>query len=118
MFEKQNLFPPEHCKTCSLRAQAALAASQDDHRETQRRISRLQEATKSLSIIDFTNTTDNDDIPSSDSSGIDGSRGRGKRGGVTRDEGLAPEDRKCSGGESIGHQYHLRQLHRMTPVSG
>ncbi|CAM9870421.1 unnamed protein product, partial [Pylaiella littoralis] len=98
-------------------SKAALAASQDDHRETQRRISRLQEATKGLSIIDYTNHAENATASASGSSDIDRGRGKGKCGGcgATKDEGLAPEDGQCSAGESNGDQrHHCCQLHRMT----
>lgn len=70
------------------REQAALKASQADQRETQRRISKLQELTKALSIIDV--------------GGI----------GAASAGGKVAQENKCSG-EGPGRL----QLYNMTPAS-
>lgn len=80
-------------------AQAALAASQADHQETQRRISKLQEG---LSVIDFPEHNGNDAAQVS-ASGCD----VGKDGCAAGGEGLAPEEKPRG---------DLHQLHRITPV--
>lgn len=79
--------------------QAALAASQADQRETQRRISRLQEATNDLNIIEFVSHTES-------------KAGYSESGGCSGDDraGLSPEDKSGNGEESTGSQRCLRQL--------
>ncbi|CAM9475230.1 unnamed protein product, partial [Ectocarpus sp. 8 AP-2014] len=86
-------------------SKAALAASQADQRETQRRISRLQEATNDLNIIDF-------------ASHAESKAGCSESGGGSGDDraghhARSPKDKACSGEESTGSLRHLRQLHCM-----
>ncbi|CAM9372886.1 unnamed protein product [Ectocarpus sp. 12 AP-2014] len=86
-------------------SKAALAASQADQRETQRRISRLQEATNELKIIEFADHAESKAGCSESGGGSDDDRA----GNQTR----SPKDKSCNGEESTGNLPHLRQLHCM-----
>lgn len=85
-----------------VRTQAALAASQADHQETQRRISSLQEKTKGLSILDFPEHQGHQAGQTS-ASGSD----VGKCEGVAGTQGPSEEEKPRS---------DLHQLHCMTLV--
>ncbi|CAM9929143.1 unnamed protein product, partial [Ectocarpus fasciculatus] len=80
-------------------SKAALAASQADQRETQRRISRLQEATNDLNIIEFVSHTES-------------KAGYSESGGCSGDDraGQSSEDKSGNGEGSTGSQRSLRQL--------
>ncbi|CAM9893353.1 unnamed protein product [Ectocarpus sp. 6 AP-2014] len=86
-------------------SKAALAASQADQRETQRRISRLQEATNDLNIIDFASQAESK-AGCSESGVGDGDDRAGHKA-------RSPKDKSCSGEESTESVRHLRQLHCM-----
>ncbi|CAM9352286.1 unnamed protein product [Ectocarpus sp. 4 AP-2014] len=86
-------------------SKAALAASQADQRETQRRISRLQEATSDLNIIDIVSHA----VRKAGCSESGGGCGDDRAG----NQAQSPEDKSRNGEESTGSQRHLRQLHCM-----
>lgn len=83
-------------------AQAALAASQADHLETQRRISKLQEATKGLSIMDFSKHGRNKSVPAD--------------GGLVASGGDQTTAEDSGDPQGTMHQPQLHELHRLTTV--
>lgn len=84
---------------------AALAASQADHQETQRRISKLQEVTRGLSIVDFPEHNGTEASQISESGRLEGNVGGVARG--AGGEGSAEDQKPCG---------NPHQLHRMTLV--
>ncbi|CAB1112326.1 unnamed protein product [Ectocarpus sp. CCAP 1310/34] len=89
-------------------SKAALAASQADQREIQRRISRLQEATNDLKIIEFASHAES----KAGGSESGGGSGDDRAGNQAR----SPKDKSCNGEESTRSLPHLRQLHCMPLV--